>query len=313
MAPVTRSKKHKRASSTKKNVRKTLTVSDIRKRFSEMDENVRNFLKHNRLNSSSTLGKHVSRQWKNLFNKPLSSKASMSLAKHYLNLHSKKGGSAPIDYVMRPGLPAVANYATFPTEVGTDPNAVRDLDVYYNNALGRSCGNEDLSAKVLPGIGSNTVPLPSTGIQSHNPSITDVSAPAPAPVALPPAKGGRRKSYAQRKLGGTFTTSYSKNQQVVGGLRKTKRNKKGGDLTTGLLTRPYMASNPAGILQRSSEAWYGQPTNPHDVSDPATQAWHMQAKPYVGPAPPTPTNISSGDMLSTINPSFYTPATSSLF
>jgi len=317
MAPVTRSKKQKRASKTKKTARKTLTVSDIRKRFKEMDENVRSFLKHNRLNSTSSLGKHVSRQWKNLFNKPLSSKAANSLAQHYLNLHGKKqGGSAPLDYVMRPGLPAVATYATFPTEVGTDPKAVKDLDVYYNSALGRSCGSEDLSAKVPVGIGSNQVPLPASGPLSHNPSITQVSAPAPAPVALPPAKGGRRKS-----VGGSFTTTYSTNQQVMrakGGNRKTKRNsrratKRGGNILTTLNTRVYTASNPSTLLQRGSEAWAGMPVNPKDIADPSSPGWVQQDRPYVGPVPPVPTSIVSTDTLATANPSFYTPATSSLF
>ena len=149
--------------------RSTLSVNDIRNRFKDMDTSVRTFLHKNNLNNPKELGKHVSRQWTKLFNKHLSGKAASSLTNHYMNMYGKKasksrtrkvsGGSmgAPLDYVMRPGLPAVATYATFPTEVGADPKSVQDLDVYYNSGMGRSCGYENTTAHVPPTMGSNKV------------------------------------------------------------------------------------------------------------------------------------------------------------
>ena len=149
--------------------RSTLSVNDIRNRFKDMDTSVRTFLHKNNLNNPKELGKHVSRQWTKLFNKHLSGKAASSLTNHYMNMYGKKasksrtrkvsGGSmgAPLDYVMRPGLPAVATYATFPTEVGADPKSVQDLDVYYNSGMGRSCGYENTTAQVPPTMGSNKV------------------------------------------------------------------------------------------------------------------------------------------------------------
>jgi hypothetical protein len=129
-----------------------------------MDESMREFIKSNHLNNPRELGKQVSRHWTSLFSKHLSGSAAAQLGSHYLNLHgkskAKRGGSlagAPLDYVMRPGMPAVATYATFPTEVGADPKAVHDLDVYYNSALGRSCGSENTTAHVSPDMGSNLV------------------------------------------------------------------------------------------------------------------------------------------------------------
>lgn len=156
---------------------KTLSVKDIRNRFAELDNHMRNFIKKNNLNNPQALAKHVSRQWGQLFKKHLSAKAAATLANHYNNLHgSKKGGMAPLDYVMRPGMPGVATYGVFPTEAGADPKSVGNLDVYYNSALGRSCGTENTTAIVPKDMGSNHI-----------------------------VKGGSRKT--RRKRGGDFLTT----------------------------------------------------------------------------------------------------------
>jgi hypothetical protein len=278
MSRVTRSKK-KVVSKTMKRNNKALSISGIRNSFKEMDKAVRLFIKANRFNSPSVLEKYVSRQWISLFTKPLSSEATSSLAQHYMNLHGKKGGSAPLDYEMRPGLPAVATYATFPTEIGTDPNSVKALDVYYNSGLSRSCGNENTSATVPASMGSNEVP--------------------------------------NAIKGGAFRTTYSDNQQIfpsTGGKRKTKRNKRGGTILTSLNAgRFYSASNPAGILQTSSESWAGQPIHKSDISDPTSQGWELMSKPYVGPLPTPSSQIASASTLAVVRPAFYTPPPSNLF
>jgi hypothetical protein len=146
-----------------KSSRKMMSVNDIRGRFQDMDASVKQFIK---VNNPRDLGKHVSRQWAKLFNKPLSGKAASSLVNHYMNKvrgptkKNHRGGShlgAPLDYVMRPGLPAVATYATFPTEVGPDVKSAADLDVYYNSGMGRSCGTENTTAHVPASMGTNKV------------------------------------------------------------------------------------------------------------------------------------------------------------
>jgi hypothetical protein len=181
---VRKTRKNTKNMATRKNKSsksKTLSVSDIRGRFSEMDKNMRDFIKRNNLNNPSALTKQVSRHWSKLFNKHLSTKAANTLANHYANLHGKKkGGShgAPLDYVMRPGMPGVTTYGVFPTEAGADPKSVSHLDVYYNSALGRSCGLENTTAQVPKDMGSNHVV---------------------------PAKGGRRKT--RRVKGGDFMTT----------------------------------------------------------------------------------------------------------
>lgn len=161
MVQRTRSKKRAVMSKT----RKVISIKDIRDRFKDMDESVRGFFRkmsggsRRNGNSKDSLVTYISRQWSKLFKKPITSQAAKSLSQYYTNLYGKKkGGSAPLDYEMRPGMPAVMTYGTFPTEVGADPKAVQNLDVYYNSALGRSCGSEDTSAKVAPDMGSNLVP-----------------------------------------------------------------------------------------------------------------------------------------------------------
>jgi len=185
-----RSKKQSVVRKTRKNMpkrnnksskSKTLSVTDIRGRFAEMDKGMRDFIKRNNLNNPVALTKQVSRHWSKLFNKHLSTKAASTLASHYVNLHGKKKGGnpgAPLDYVMRPGMPGVATYGVFPTEAGADPKSVSHLDVYYNSALGRSCGLENTTAQVPKDMGSNQVV---------------------------PAKGGKRKT--KRAKGGDFMTT----------------------------------------------------------------------------------------------------------
>jgi hypothetical protein len=170
------SRKTRRGGSNKSNkgTRKTLTVKDFRSKFAKLDGEMRKFIKENNLNNPKALVKQVSRNWSSIFNKNLSGKAANSLATHYANLHGKKahkGGSlagAPLDYVMRPGMPGVASYGVFPTEAGADVKASSHLDVYYNTAMGRSCGTENTTATVPLSIGSNLVSPSKGGARRNN-------------------------------------------------------------------------------------------------------------------------------------------------
>lgn len=170
------SRKTRRGGANKKNngTRKTLSVNDFRAKFNKLDGQMRKFIKENNLNNPKELVRQVSRNWVNIFNKNLSGKAANSLAAHYANLHGKKGhkgGSlqgAPLDYVMRPGMPGVATYGVFPTEAGADIKASGHLDVYYNTAMGRSCGTENTTATVPLSIGSNLVVPAKGGARRNN-------------------------------------------------------------------------------------------------------------------------------------------------
>jgi len=170
--PASRSNKGKKVNSTRKsnkvrnnNSKKSnhiLTVSGIKSRFAKLDESVRSFIgKH--AHKPRELADHISRQWSALFKKNLSSKSAATLASHFSKTGKKSkmsGGNlagAPLDYVMRPGMPGVSTYGVFPTEVGADLKSVAHLDVYTNSGLSRSCGHENTSASVPAHMGSNKV------------------------------------------------------------------------------------------------------------------------------------------------------------
>jgi hypothetical protein len=46
----------------------------------------------------------------------------------------QRGGAAPLNYVMTPGMP-LATWGQFPVEVDTDPGSIKDLDVYFHDSL----------------------------------------------------------------------------------------------------------------------------------------------------------------------------------
>jgi len=183
--------------------RAAMSVSHLQESFKKMHSDMNAFIKKNNLNNPSALGKQVSRLWeKNFGGKPISDKAAASLVNHYRGIHGKnkksqKGGylvGAPINYEVRAGLPGVATYGVFPTEVGADIKASSHLDVYYNSALGRGCGTENTTAQVPKDMGSNLVP-------------------AATPV---PAKGGaRRRRHTRRSVGGDFIAAMNVRHYVA--------------------------------------------------------------------------------------------------
>jgi hypothetical protein len=198
------SKTAKAANTAKVANRQNLSIDKIKESFAELDKTVKGFIKSSadsfpsiRNYTSKTLEKIsnvISNSWQKIFDKPLSKGAANSLTNHYINLYGKpkKGGNlvgSPLDYSMRPGLPGVANYATFPTEVGMDPKAVSNMDVYYNSGMSHSCRTEG-SFTPPNNIGSNLV--------------TKI--------------GGRRRrnrKTQKRKVGGDFMTALDMRQFVA--------------------------------------------------------------------------------------------------
>ena len=230
--------------------RKSMTVSDIRSRFKTLDESVRKIFASGTLKG---LGQQISRLWTSLFNKPLSAKSGESLAQHFSMLYGKsrtvtKGGSmlegAPIGAEMRPGLPEVVAYATFPTEVGADPKAVQDMDVYYNSAIGRSCGTENTSAIPWSGIGSNLVPMTSVGYQSRG--------------------GNRRRSQKAKRStkGGNFLTAM--NSRLYVATNPSNPMMRGSEMWAG---KPFNAHDSADPSDHAWTMQYGSDMAPPAPAD----------------------------------------------
>lgn len=70
-------------------------------------------------------------------------KASRRMAKTAQKKHRKtgrrtqRGGAAPLGYTMTPGLP-VKTFGEFPVEAATDPQSIKDLDVFWQSGHGPS-------------------------------------------------------------------------------------------------------------------------------------------------------------------------------
>jgi hypothetical protein len=84
--------------------------------------------------------------WKRIFNQDLSDASAKSFERYYKNMRSKshrrstrkqRGGMAPVNYTMTPGL-YVEQYGQFPIAVDTDPSSLKELDVYFGDSLPRS-------------------------------------------------------------------------------------------------------------------------------------------------------------------------------
>lgn len=237
-----------------------MTVSDIRNKFKDLDTAMKGlFVKASGLGLSG-IGEQIRSLWAKYFGKPLSKASSESLSKHFSMLYGKKGSAtkggamlegAPIGAEMRPGLPQVMTYGTFPTEVGADAEALKQMDVYYNSGISRSCGTEDTTAVVGSGIGSNLVPA---------------------------TRGGnRRRTQRSKTKGGNFLTAM--NSRLYVSTNPSNPLMRGSEMWSGVASRPHDSSDP------SDHAWTMQsghnmvPPTPAegDASAPATAAAYQPA------------------------------------
>ena len=191
-------------------------------------------------------------KWKDLFHMPLSSQSAHSFASYYRDMRSntrkhrsrkhrqnQHGGSAPLDYVMTPGMNIQA-YGRFPVEAGTDPASVRDLDVYFRDSLTADCGVKDSSLHVPANMGNNQV-------------------------------GGARRR-ASRRAGRKARRTMRQRKQ---GRRGTFRQR-GGDLLESITARmPFVHnSSVAPNLLQTGQNMYTGGTQPVPApADPSAYTW----------------------------------------
>jgi hypothetical protein len=117
--------------------------------------------------------KALQKKWHSIFGTKLTELSAKSFVTHYREMRSKStrghknkkstrrrrqyGGVAPLNYVMTPGAD-VSVYGRFPVEVDTDPGSIKDLDVYFQDALTLSCGTKSEFWPTVPAnMGSNQV------------------------------------------------------------------------------------------------------------------------------------------------------------
>ena len=137
---------------------KTLTIPMLRKAFEHIDMETRKILGKHPINQESI--SEFQKAWKHTFGKSIDSKTAES----YLMLQSKlnksssrktkkmKGGSAPIDYMLRPGLDG--------THGSYLPYVSKGLDFYgdiNNIAMDADCGKVNTTPQISASMGSNQV------------------------------------------------------------------------------------------------------------------------------------------------------------
>jgi len=140
-----------------KQKQKVLTIPMLRKAFESIDMETRKILAKHPINEDSI--SEFKKAWKNCFCKTIDSKTAES----YLMLQSKvkkssrktkkqKGGSAPVDYMLRPGIDG--------THGSYLPYVSKGLDFYNdinNIAMDADCGKIDYSPQLSATMGSNKV------------------------------------------------------------------------------------------------------------------------------------------------------------
>lgn len=137
---------------------KVLTIPMLRKAFEHIDMETRKILAKHPINKDSI--SEFQKAWKKCFGKTIDSKTAES----YLMLQSKlknkssrktkkqRGGSAPVDYMLRPGIDG--------THGSYLPYVSKGLDFYNdinNIAMDADCGKIDYTPQVSSTMGSNQV------------------------------------------------------------------------------------------------------------------------------------------------------------
>lgn len=132
---------------TRKAGRSMFTVEGLHSAFEKIDDRVRSLIEKGR--TESELARCVEHAWQEFFHRGLSSPAVQGMVRHYQAVYRpkgakrvtrkvQKGGMAPLDYTMGPGI-TDAVYGRFPVEMGATPSVVQSLDRFFESPIGRHC------------------------------------------------------------------------------------------------------------------------------------------------------------------------------
>ena len=122
-----------------------LTVESLHASFERIDAKIHTLISKGA--TDAKLACCLQKSWQEQFHTPASAAAVKALILHYRALHGskrktrkQKGGMAPLDYVMGPGLAHNGGFP-IPVPMGTTPNVIKDLDLgrFYESNAGRSC------------------------------------------------------------------------------------------------------------------------------------------------------------------------------
>ena len=194
----------------------------------------------------------IAGSWKRIFNMNIGKESANSFARYYKEMRSTRRGKQSGGSMLSPA--PLAAPAMVPglnvTTYGSFPEAIHDIDAYFNQAQLKGCGTEDISLQVPKDMGSNQVG--GSGRRDRRGS-----------------RRAARKTYrAARK-----TYRGGKRRATKSTLRR-RRSQRGGDLMTSLASRFSFSTAPpngAQIVQHISSGGTGfvpAPASPvHHVWD----------------------------------------------
>jgi len=190
-----------RSRKSRNSVRKTrksrgLTVEALHASFERIDQKVHGMIVKGA--TDSDLSCCIHKAWMEQFHMPVSNTAVKALIMHYRAVHGsrskkrlsrrkQKGGMAPLDYMMGPGLTS-QSFGRFPVEMGVTPSVLNGLDLgrFYESSTARSCdvtgGHPAINQRGGSGTGSlwDAITLPSstlsTILNGHPPPSVPVNA-----------------------------------------------------------------------------------------------------------------------------------------
>jgi hypothetical protein len=189
----------------------------------------------------------LQKAWKRIFSMNLDAASAKSFARYYREMRSKsrsmRGGSnlhpASLSYQI---VPAVQAYGKFPVEADTDPATIRGLDIYFQDSLTKSCGID--SSQVPADMGSKKV-------------------------------GGRRSRRVNRKNRNTYKKQKkNRKSKRKNTLKSSRKLMRGGNMLETLMSRPYLATVPSGVLQTVGTTWNASPQEPS--GSPVVPAWNYK-------------------------------------
>lgn len=222
------------------------TITQLRKDMSAFDSFARTHLDSDDLQE----------KWKHIFDSTLSKESADAFVAYYRKMKRNtqktkkmKGGmvGAPLTYTMTPGA-NVSVYGQFPVAVDNDAASIRDLDVFFQSALTRDCGNPAQAA---------AFPHPTTEMGTNQ-------------------VGGRRRKSRRSNARKT----QRKNRKNMN--RRGSRRQRGGSLMTTLGYHPFLATAPPNIIQSAANAASGGVNPIPFPGAPTVHNWNYVSNGTVG-------------------------------
>ena len=136
--------------------KKVMTIPQLRKAFDTLEKETKKILQN-----KTTSVSEFQKLWKSLFHKSIDSKAAeayLAMARRsnrsFTHKHKKQlGGSAPLDYMLRPGVDS-SSYGNYLPYVSSG------LDFYNkinNIGMDADCGKQNISPTISAEMGSNKI------------------------------------------------------------------------------------------------------------------------------------------------------------